>query len=84
MAFTASRVTVNDTTATMIFEAAAGDVEVEVKGSGTISIGGPGVTTSTSYPASSNGTRFHVRPGDQIWAFSDQTSATAYVLVRSA
>jgi len=87
MAFRVETTTVT-TTPTRVFLGVAGDLEVSVRTTSTVEVGGDSslATSMTLGPASgANGQwfRFNVRPGDEVWAVST-SSAPVDVLVRSA
>lgn len=72
-------------TAIQIFAAPAGSVEIWVRANVSMYIGDSEVDADTGFslpqPSIFNS---HVRPGDELWAFTASEDGFAHVLVRSA
>lgn len=86
MAFRTSLVSINTSTPTRVLLAVAGDVDCEIRTTGALDfyIGGPDASTS-SLLVQNGEFRTRVRPGDELWAISAESSGFGVrVLVRSA
>lgn len=87
MAFRSAEVTVT-TTATLLLDALAGDVEMWVNPDASSTeyyLGGSGVTVSNGlHLFGRDPYRTEIRPGDELYAVVSSGTATINVLVRSA
>lgn len=86
MAFRVVRVALPTSTATVVFTAQPGDVEIRVAGSGTsnTTVGDASVATGGFNIDPGSHLSSRVRPGDELWAFHGAAGKTVEILVRSA
>lgn len=87
MAFRSVVVSIGTATASLVFEAQAGDLNCEIRTPGALDfyVGGADLTASNGMRVDNGIFSTPVRPGDQIWAMSAESSGhSVRLLVRSA
>lgn len=85
MAFRVEQASVTAGSATLVFTAQPGDVEILVRPASGLLLGGDSsVTASTGFSHTTGSPlQVRVRPGDELWAY-DASAVNVTILVRSA